>query len=95
MDALAIILRQVRAAIEASGVPPAPLQGALQEAERLCRSSLGGAFHHISRVPGPSTKARIIELAEQRLDNATIAQRLGVSDRYVRRIVSQLRRIEL
>lgn len=91
MDALALILRQVRLAIEATGVPPDPLQHALAEAERACRSSLGGAFHHISRAPSATTKARIIELAAQQLDNATIAQRLGVSDRYVRRVVSQLR----
>lgn len=91
MDALALILRQVRLAIEATGAAPDPLQDALDAAERNCRASLGGSFHHISRAPSASTKARIIELAAQQLDNATIAQRLGVSDRYVRRIVSQLR----
>lgn len=91
MDALALILRTVRQVLEATGAPPDPLQDALVEAERRCRSSLGGNHHHISRAPSASTKARIIELAEQQLDNATIAQRLGVTDRYVRRIVSQLR----
>ncbi|MCV2423398.1 helix-turn-helix domain-containing protein [Paucibacter sp. DJ4R-1] len=91
MDALSLILRHVRLAIEAAGVPPDPLQDALDAAERACRTSLGGSFHPISRAPSASTKARIIELACQQLDNATIAHRLGVSDRYVRRIVSQLR----
>lgn len=91
MDALAIILCQVRKAIEASGVPPDPLQDALIEAERVCRGALGGGMHHISRAPSASTKARIIELAAQGLPNGTISERLGVTDRYVRRIVSQVR----
>lgn len=91
MDALSLILRTVRLAIDATDAPSSPLQDALVEAERQCRNSLGGGCHHISRAPSASTKARIIELAEQRLDNATIAQRVGVTDRYVRRIVSQLR----
>jgi hypothetical protein len=94
MDALAIILSIVRQAIESTGAPPDRFQDALHEAERLTRSSLGGSFHHISRVPSPTTKARIIELAAQQLDNATIARRLGVTDRYVRRIVSQLRPVQ-
>jgi DNA-binding NarL/FixJ family response regulator len=93
MDALAIILRIVRETIEASGVPPDPVQTALVEAERRARGSLGGHFHHISRVPDLPTKARIVELAEQGLPNALISERLNVSDRYVRRVVSQLRLI--
>lgn len=91
MDALSIILHQVRKAIEATGAAPDPLQDALVEAERVCRRSLGGGMHPISRVPSATTKARIIELAVQGLPNATISQRLGVTDRYVRRIVSDLR----
>lgn len=91
MDALAIILCQVRKAIEATGAPPDPLQDALNEAERVCRRALGGGTHHISRAPSASTKARIIELASKGVPNATISERLGVTDRYVRRIVSDLR----
>lgn len=91
MDALALILRQVRLAIEATGVPPDPLQQALDDAERACRSSLGGSFHHISRAPSVSTKARVAQLANQGLANAEISERTGVSKRHVRRIISQLR----
>lgn len=95
MDALAIFLRMVREAIEASGAPPDQLQEWLATAEVRARSTLGGAHHHISRWPAVSTKARVIELAQQKLPNAVIAERLGVTDRYVRRIVSQLRIVSL
>jgi methylphosphotriester-DNA--protein-cysteine methyltransferase len=91
MDALAIFLKLVREAVEASGAPPDAFQEALISAEARARSALGGSHHHISRWPAVSTKARVIELAQQKLPNAVIAERLGVTDRYVRRIVSQLR----
>ena len=91
MDALAIFLKLVREAIEASGAPPGSMQDALAAAEQKARASLGGHMHHISRVPAVSTKARVIELAVEGLPNAVISERLGISDRYVRRIVSQLR----
>ncbi|KQY83663.1 helix-turn-helix domain-containing protein [Pelomonas sp. Root1444] len=91
MDALAIFLKLVREAIEASGAPADTLHDALANAEQRARSTLGGSMHHISRVPAISTKARVIELAQQNLPNAVISERLGISDRYVRRIVSQLR----
>jgi hypothetical protein len=93
MDALAIFLRLVREAIEDSGAPPDAFHAALAEAEQRARASLGGSFHHISRVPPITTKARVIELAQEGLPNAVISERLGISDRYVRRIVSQLRTV--
>lgn len=94
MDALAIILRTVTQIHEAkAGQSPEALQPILEEAERQLRSSLGGGFHHISRLPDVPTKARIVALAGQGVPNAAISERLGVSDRYVRRIVSQLRRL--
>lgn len=94
MDALAIILRTVSQIVESkAGQPADGLQSSLDEAERQLRASLGGGFHHISRLPEVPTKARIVALAEQGLPNTTISERLGVSDRYVRRIVSQLRRL--
>ena len=91
MDALAIFLKLVREAFEQSGAAPDTVHAALAEAEQRARSTLGGSFHHISRVPAVSTKARVIELAQEGLPNAVISERLGISDRYVRRIVSQLR----
>lgn len=92
MDVLSIILRTVLDTIQASGAPPDQVQQMLSEAERRLRSSLGGAFHHISRAPpAASTKARIAELAATGLRAQQISQRLGVSDRYVRRVVSLLR----
>ncbi len=94
MDALAIILRVVRETVEATGAPPDALQAGIDAAERRLRSSLGGATHHISRAPSTSAKARIVELAEAdpALTPAQIRERLGVSDRYVRKIFEQLRR---
>jgi AraC-like DNA-binding protein len=91
MDALGIILRIVRETIQASGVPPDAVQDALAEAERRSRRSLGGAMHHISRVPQVLAKEQIIELAAQDLSAQQISQRVGVSDRYVRRILRLLR----
>lgn len=94
MDALSIILQTVRSTIESTGAPPDALQEAIAQAERRLRSSLGGGMHHISRAPQVTTKARIIELAEadQALSSSQISQRLGVSDRHVRRVLSMLRR---
>lgn len=94
MDVLAIILQTVRQQIEATGAPPDALQDALASAERRLRGSLGGATHHISRAPQVSTKARILQLAEadQALGTAQISERLGVSSRHVRRVLSMLRR---
>ena len=91
MDALSIIIATVRQVIEASGAPPDALQDHLAEVERRARGSLGGGTHYISRVPNVSTKTRIIELADQTLTAAQIAERLEVSDRYVRRVLAQLR----
>lgn len=89
MDVLTLILRTVRATIEGTGAPPDALQDALDDAERRLRGSLGGGQHHISRIP--STKARIVELADQGLTPQQISERLGVTDRYVRKVVSLLR----
>jgi DNA-binding NarL/FixJ family response regulator len=91
MDVLTLILRTVRQQIEATGVPPDALQDALSEAERLSRSSLGGAMHHISRMPNLAAKARIIDLAAQGLTTSQVSERLGVSDRYVRKVWRQMR----
>jgi len=89
MDVLTIILRTVRASIEGSGAPPDALQDAIDEAESKLRRTLGGSQHHISRIP--STKARIVELAEQGLTPQQIRDRLGVTDRYVRKVISLMR----
>jgi DNA invertase Pin-like site-specific DNA recombinase len=91
MDVLTLILRTVRQQIEATGVPPDQLQDALSEAERLSRSSLGGAMHHISRAPNVAAKARIIDLAAQGLSTSEVSERLGVSPQWVRRVYRQLR----
>jgi hypothetical protein len=91
MDALTLILRTVRQQIEATGVPPDSLQAALSEAERLSRSSLGGAMHHISRAPSVAAKARIIDLAQQGLTATQVSERLGVTPQWVRRVYRQLR----
>mgnify|MGYP000437960074 CR=1 FL=1 len=91
MDVLTIILRTIRQQIEATGVPPDSLQDALSEAERLTRSSLGGAMHHISRVAQVPVKARIIDLSAAGLSATQVSERLGVSDRYVRRVLQHLR----
>jgi hypothetical protein len=93
MDVLTLILRTVRNAIEQTGAPPDALQDALAEAERTLRSSLGGGAHVISRVQQVSTKARIATLAESGLAATQISERLGVSDRYVYRVLSQLRQV--
>lgn len=89
MDILTIILRTVRQTVESTGVPPDAVQTALDDAERRLRSTLGGSAHHISRIP--STKARIVELSQQGLTAQQISQRLGVTDRYVRRVVTLIR----
>ncbi len=91
MDALTVFLKLVRDAFEQAGAPPEAVQAALAEAEARARATLGGASHHISRWSAVSTKARVIELVGQGVPNAVISERLGISDRYVRRIVSQLR----
>lgn len=91
MDALSVILRAVRDAIEASGAPPDALQDRLHDAERALRGRLGGGMHYIHRVQHVSTKQRVIELAEQGLTSTQIAERLGISDRWARKVVSLLR----
>jgi DNA-binding NarL/FixJ family response regulator len=91
VDVLALILRVVREHIEATGVQPDALQNALYDAEHSLRRSVGGAVHHISRVQYVPTKARILELSESGLTNRQIAERLGVSDRWVRKVVYELR----
>lgn len=91
MDALSVILRAVRDAIEASGAPPDALQDRLHDAERALRGRLGGGMHYINRVQPVPTKVRVIELAEQGLSSTQIAERLGISDRWARKVVSLLR----
>jgi AraC-like DNA-binding protein len=91
MDTLTIILRTIRREIEATGVPPDSLQDALTRAERTVRGSLGGGFHLITRAPDPSTAERIAQLAPA-LSTKQISERLGVSDRHVRRVIAMLRR---
>lgn len=93
MDIITNIMRIVRETIQASGAPPDLLQDALAEAEARSRRALGGAMHYAGRVPQQPTKTRIIELAETAPDLTPrqIGDRLGVSDRYVRRVISQLR----
>lgn len=90
MDVLVLILRTVREHIEATGVPPDPIQNALADAEHALRRSLGGAVHHISRVQHVPTKARIVELAEQGLRPREIAERLNVTPQWVRRVLAEL-----
>lgn len=94
MDALSIFLKLVREAFEQAGASPDAVQAALAEAETRARASLGGTQHHISRWPAVSTKARVIELAEQGLPNTVISERLGITKRHVRRIISQLRIVQ-
>lgn len=94
MDILTIILRTVREAIQATGAPPDPLQAALEDAERRLRSSVGGAMHHISRAPQITTKVRVVQLAESGLAASQISERLGISDRHVRRVLQTLRQTE-
>jgi len=91
MDILSLILRTVRLHIEATGVPPDPLQEALADAEHALRGSLGGAAHHISRLPYVPTKARILELAAAGLTTSQIAERLDVTRRYVNLVLQQAR----
>lgn len=91
MDILTIILRTVRESIQASGVPPDPLQAALEEAEALLRRSVGGALHHISRAPHVPTKVRVAQLNDSGLAAPQISERLGISDRHVRRVLQSLR----
>jgi predicted transcriptional regulator len=96
MDALAIILRTVRQVIESSGAPPDALQDCLVEAERQAREGLGGAVHYIRRLPDvtsqDSVKARIFDLSEADLTPGQIAERLGITPQYVRRVVALLRK---
>lgn len=104
MDLFTIILRLMVRNIRAMQVPPDALQDALagndeRLKEVICeavlseeipvRRSFGGSQHHISRIP--STKARIVELAEAGLTPQQISERLGVTDRYVRKVVSLMR----
>lgn len=91
MDALTIFLKLAREAFEQAGAPPEAVHAALAEAEARARAALGGGHHHISRWPAVSTKARVVELVGQGLPNALISERLGITPRHVRRIISQLR----
>ncbi len=91
MDALSVVLRVVRESIEASGAPPDALQDVLREVEHKLCSRLGGGMHYFSRVQQVPTKVRIIELAEQGLTSTEISERLGISYRWARKVVSLLR----
>jgi DNA-binding CsgD family transcriptional regulator len=91
MDVLTLILRTVRQTIEASGAPPDALQDWLSDAECSVRRSFGGSTHHISRLPHVPNKARIIGLAAEGLTPQQISTRLGVTDRYVRMVLAELR----
>lgn len=91
MDALTLILRAVRSAIEGIGAPPDALQDALAEAEARLRCSLGGAEHHISRVQCVPKKARILELGAKGLAPGQIAERVAVSRQYVHAVLSVAR----
>lgn len=91
MDVLAFILLIVREHIEATGVPPDALQDALADVEHRVRRSFGGAVHHISRIQYVPTKARIFELADDGLTTRQIADRLGVTDRWVRKVRAEMR----
>lgn len=88
MDILTLILRQVREAIEQTGVPPDALQDALAEAEHKLRRSIGGAEHHVSRVQQIPAKVRVLELHGQGLTPQQIAERTGVTDRYARMVIA-------
>ena len=88
MDALAIILHAVRDTVQRTGVPPDALQQALEDAERRCRSLLGGGAHIISRQPADTLKARIIGHAECGRSVAEIAALTGATDRYVRQVLA-------
>jgi hypothetical protein len=89
MDALSLIIRTISGTLESTGVPPDALQDALVSAERSLRRSLGGGHHHISRLP--STKIRIVDLAEQGLTPRQISARLGITDRYARQVLGPQR----
>lgn len=89
MGIVELILHITRKRIEALGVPPDALQDALAEIEESVRRSCAGGPHYISRLP--STKARILDHAELGLTPQQIAQRLGVTDRYVRRVLEAVR----
>lgn len=104
MDVLTLIIRSLVETIRATRVPPDVIQDLLagrvervrdfyaatvEAEEQRYRRSLGGAAHHFSRLP--STKARIVELADQGLTPQQISERLGVTDRYVRKVVNLLR----
>jgi hypothetical protein len=91
MDTLTLILRTVRAQIEATGVPPDRLQDALGAAERKLRAGLGGGVHLISRTPELPTAERVAQLAPV-LTTRQISERLGISERHARRVITQLRR---
>lgn len=88
LDALSIMLRIVRECIESTGVPPDTIQDALLEAEHRSRRALGGAVHHVSRLP--STKSRILDLAAAGLTPQQIGERLSVTARYVRKVINEL-----
>ncbi len=91
MDVLTLILRTVRTSIEATGAPPDAIQDALADAEARLRRDYGGATHHISRVQQPTTKAQILDLAAAGRTPQQISAVLGVTDRYVRQVLSAVR----
>lgn len=91
MDVLTLILRTVRASIEATGAPPDAIQDALADAEARLRRDYGGATHHISRVQQPTTKAQILDLAAAGRTPQQISAVLGVTDRYVRQVLAAVR----
>lgn len=93
MDILTVILRHVREAIEQTGSPPDSLQDALAEVEHKLRRSVGGAVHHISRVQQVPAKVRVLELHGQGLTPQQISERIGVTDRYARMVISAVKQL--
>ena len=89
MDIVEGFLRVVREQIQSLGVPPDALQEALLNIEYTLHRSWGGGTHYVPRLP--STKARIFDLDASGLTAKQISERLGVTDRYVRKVL-ELRR---
>ncbi|MDP4300357.1 helix-turn-helix domain-containing protein [Leptothrix discophora] len=90
MDALTIILRTLQRELERRASPIDGLDEAIAQTDRAVRGAMGGALHLISRIPEPTKAERIAQLAATHTTRQ-IAERVGVSDRHVRRVISRLR----